>query len=322
MVAPRVILKALNNTIFMPLKNKVTIIGAGNVGSTTAYSLIASDITEEIALIDLNDAMVKAQVMDLQHSVPFWGYTNVKVGTYKDIKDSKVVIITCGAKQQPGETRLDLVKKNATIIKDIVPKVFAQNKNAILVMVTNPVDVLTYLAVKMFPKKKNQIFGSGTILDSARFRLLLGQKLNINPRSIHAYIVGEHGDSELPLWSSATIGNASLKNFRIPEKDKKIIFEQAKNAAYAIIEGKQSTYFAIAAGLEDIVKAVMYNQNTVLPLSHLIEGQFGIKNVALSLPVVVGADGICQSLDYDISAAEKKQLQASAKQLQKVIAGL
>ena len=232
------------------IKNKITIIGAGMVGSTAAYGLLASNIAEEVALIDLNEKMVKSQVMDLQHSVPFWGYTEVKAGSYEDIKDSRVVVITCGAAQKPGETRLDLLKKNSSIIKEIMPKIFKNNPNIIVMIVTNPVDILTNLAIKMFPKKKKQIFGSGTILDTARFRLLLGERLAVDPKSVHAYIIGEHGDSEVPLWSTAMVGNAPLDCFKkISDRDKKNIFERAKNAAYASIQGKQATYYAIAGGI-------------------------------------------------------------------------
>ena len=301
------------------MKNKVTIIGAGMVGSTTAYSLISADITEEIALIDINKKLVKSQVMDLQHSVPFWGYTKVKVGTYKDLKDSKVAVICCGASQKPGETRLDLVKKNHAIIKDVIPKVFKQNPNVVVIMVANPVDVLTYAAIKMFPKKKNKIFGSGTILDSARFRLLLSQYLKVNPRSIHAYIVGEHGDSEVPLWSTASIGNARLEEFkRISPKKKKEIFENAKNAAYAIIEGKQATYYAIAAGVIQIARTILFDKRTVLSVSHLLEGEHGIEDVCLSLPVVVGKEGIVEKVKIDISEKEEKLLKKSAEKLKEV----
>lgn len=301
------------------MKNKVTIIGAGMVGSTAAYSLVTSDITNEIALIDINKKLAEAQVMDIEHAVPFYGYTNVKVGTYKDCADSKVAVICCGAAQKPGETRLDLVKKNSAIIKEVVPKIFKQNPNIILVMVTNPVDVLTYLSVKMFPHKKKQIIGTGTILDSARFRHLLSEHFKIDPRSINAYIVGEHGDSELPLWSTASIGNMALEGCNgIAARDKKIIFNKARNAAYAIIEGKQATYYAIASGIADLVRAILYNKNTVLPVSHFQDGEFGVRDVCLSMPVVVGEKGISGKICLKISATEKKLLKKSAAVLKKV----
>ena len=297
-------------------KNKVSIIGAGMVGSTTAYGLIASDITEEIALLDINQKLVNAQVMDLQHSVPFWGYTEIKRGTYKDLRDSKVVIITCGAAQKQGETRLDLLQKNASIIKEIMPKIFQENPDIIVIMVSNPVDILTNIAIKMFPKKKQQIFGSGTILDSARFRFLLGEKIDVNPKSVHAYIVGEHGDSELALWSTATVGNTPLDKFqKINKTEKELIFQQAKNAAYAIIDGKQSTHDAIAAGLVKLTKAVFYDKKTVYTVSHPLNGRFGIKDVSLSLPAVIGAKGLIREVDLNLSTLEKKQLRQSANKL-------
>ncbi len=304
-------------------KHKITIIGAGMVGSTAAYGLIASDITEEIALIDLNEKLVKSQVMDLQHSVPFWGYTDVKVGTYDDIRDSKLVVITCGAAQKSGETRLDLLKKNSAIIKDLMPKIFKKNPNIIVLMVTNPVDILTNLAIKMFPKKKRQIFGSGTILDTARFRLILGEKMSVDPKSVHAYIVGEHGDSELPLWSTAMVGNTNIDNFyKLSKSNKKRIFDQAKNAVYAIIKGKQATYYAIAAGIVQLSRAVLFDKKTVFTVSHPLNGEFGIKDVSLSLPVVIGGRGVIRRINMEISAEEKRLLQASATKLKKAEQGL
>jgi len=297
-------------------KNKITIIGAGMVGSTAAYGLIAADITEEIALIDLNEKLVKSQVMDLQHSVPFWGYTDVKVGSYDDIKDSSLVIITCGAAQKTGETRLDLLKKNSGIIKEIMPKIFKKNPNIIVLMVSNPVDILTNIAIKMFPSKRKQIFGSGTILDTARLRLLLGERISVDPKSVHAYIVGEHGDSELALWSTATVGNTMIDNFyKLSSSTKKKLFNQAKNAAYAIIEGKQATYYAIGAGIVQISRAILFDKKTVFTVSHPLKGEFGIKGVSLSLPAVIGRQGILRRVNMEISAEEKKLLQASAAKL-------
>ena len=304
----------------MKSKNKVTIIGAGMVGSTSAYCMIENNIAQEIAIIDINKKLVKSQVMDLQQSVPFSSYTKVKVGSYEDVKDSKVVVITAGASQRTeGQSRLELVETNAKIIREVVPKIFKANPKAIIVMVTNPVDVLTYLAIKMYPAKKNQIFGTGTILDSARFRTILGEKLGINPSSIHGYIVGEHGDSEVALWSGVEAGGTlidKIKKLSVGEKKK--IFESAKNAAYAIIAGKQATYYAIASGVTQAVRTVLFDQKTVLPVSHLIEGDYGIKGICLSLPAVVGCQGIEKKLRPDISPAEVKKIKASAQALKKI----
>jgi len=297
-------------------KNKVTIIGAGMVGSTTAFGLIASNLVECIALIDINKKLAASQVMDLDHSVPFWGYTDVRVGVEKDLKDSRLVIITGGAAQKKGETRLDLLKKNSEIVKEWVPRIFKNNPDAIIIMVTNPVDILTNIAIKLYPKKKNQIFGSGTILDTARFRHLLGERMKVNPKSVHAYIIGEHGDSEVPLWSTATVGNTPLNKFeKISDAEKNKIFEKAKNAAYAIIEGKQATYYAIAAGIVKLAKTVLYDKRTVYAISHPLDGRYGIKNVSLSLPAVIGAKGVLRKVDIDMSSQEKNQLKKSARKL-------
>ncbi|MBI3290744.1 L-lactate dehydrogenase, partial [Candidatus Falkowbacteria bacterium] len=291
----------------MEYRNKVTIIGAGMVGSTTAYSLIANDLTEEIALVDVNQTALRAQVMDLQHSVPFSSFTKVKMGSYDDLKDSRVAVITAGAAQKPGESRLDLVKKNSAIMKKIVPDIFKKNSDIIILMITNPVDILAYLAIKMFPKKKNQIIGSGTVLDSARFRVALGQRLKVNPNNVHGYIVGEHGDSEVPLWSTVDIGNTPLDEFKkISASEKNKIFNSAKNAAYAIIKGKQSTYYAIASGATLIIRSILYDQQTVLPVSRLMEGEYGIRDICLSLPAVIGRKGIVHKLKPGISKEEIK----------------
>lgn len=301
------------------MKNKVTIFGAGYVGSTLAYSLVTQDIAEEIAIVDINKKLAKAQVMDLQHAVPFTKKTNVKVGTYNDCKDSSVVAITCGASQKPGETRLDLIEKNTKIVKEIVPQIFKANPKIIVLMITNPVDVLTYIAISMFPNKKHQIMGSGTTLDSARFRYLLSQKLNVNAKSIHAYIMGEHGDSEFPVWSTAIVGNSKLI---LSKADKDKIFNETKNAAYAIIAGKQSTYYGIGSAASYVIRAIMHDKNIVLPVSHLIENVYGVKDVCLSTPAVVGANGITESLTLDLSKEEQKLFKNSARVIKKAIASV
>ena len=298
------------------MKNKVTIIGAGMVGSTIAHSLVMKEIAEEIAIIDINEKLVESQVMDLQHAVPYVGQAHVHTGTYDDCTDSTAVVITCGVAQKEGESRLDLVEKNASIMKKIIPQIFEKNPDIVLIMVTNPVDILTKLAIDMFPDKKDQILGTGTLLDSARFRHLIGQKLDINPRSIHAYILGEHGDSEFPVWSTAAIGNMKLGTCtKLENLDKEKIFEEAKNAAYTIIEGKQSTYYAIGAGTTYLLHAILHNKKTVLPISHLIEGVYGVSDVCLSMPAVVGKDGIMGRICIELSEDEQENLQKSAKVL-------
>lgn len=261
--------------------------------------------------------------MDLQHSIPFWGQCHVKVGTYRDVRTSQVVVVTCGANQKPGETRLDLIKKNSAIMKEIAPRIFRENQRAIVIMVTNPVDLLTYQMIKMFPQKKRQIFGSGTILDTARFRFLLGQYFKVNPQSVHAYIIGEHGDSEFPLWSSANIGQVELQKYP-GYHARKVgkLFNEAKNAAYAIIKGKQATYFAIGSGVNLLVEAVLGDTNSVFPVSHLLTNYNGISDICLSVPSVIGRSGVRQQLKLDLSSRELKELHRSADKLKKAARGL
>jgi len=290
------------------------------VGSTAAYSIIAKDVVEEVAIIDINEKLAQAQVMDLQHAVPFFGFTRVKVGSYEDIRDSRIVVMCAGAAQKEGESRLDLIRQNSKLIREVTPRVFEENPDAIFIIVTNPVDILTYIAIQTVPEKKKHILGTGTLLDSARFRHLLGEKLRVNPRSIHAYIVGEHGDSELPFWSTAATGSMSIDECRIMTKDEKDeIFENAKNAAYAIIAGKQATYYAIGAGVAHLCSAILGDKRVILPVSHLMEGEFGITDMCLSVPVVVGRDGVSGHLCITFSEEEEKQLQASAETLKQAL---
>jgi len=298
------------------MKNKVTIIGAGMVGSTIAHSLIMKEIAEEIAIIDINEKLMKSQVMDLQHAVPFAGQAYVHDGTYDDCTDSAVAVITCGAAQKPGESRLDLMEKNTKIIKNIVPQIFDKNPDIVLLIVSNPVDILTYLAISLFPDKQEKIFGTGTILDSARFRHLIGRKLDINPKSIHAYILGEHGDSEFPVWSTAAIGNMKLGTCTGLTIDNKTeLFEQARDAAYTIIDGKHSTYYAIGTGAAYLLHTILYNKKTVMPVSHLMTGAYGINDVCLSMPAIVGRDGISGRICIELSEEEQDKLKQSMKVL-------
>lgn len=297
--------------------HKIAIFGAGQVGSTIAYSLIIQGLVREIVLFDQDQKKAKAQVMDLQHSIPFWNYCLIKVGTIKDLKNSSIAIIASGEKQKEQQTRLDLLKNNYQMIKNIIPTIYRANNDIITIIVSNPVDILTYFAIKMMPKHKKRIFGSGTILDTARLKYLLGDYLKINPRSIHAYIVGEHGDSELPLWSTATIGNIPLANFHLNSKQLDKIFLQVKNAAYKIIAGKKATYYAIGGGVTKLVETILQDQKTIWPLSHYLHNEFGLKDVCLSLPVILGRQGIVGKLKYQISHSERKKLRASAITLQR-----
>jgi len=305
------------------MKNKITIVGAGMVGATVAHSVVMKNIAEEVALIDINEKLATAQAMDLQHAVPFAGQIEVKVGSYEDCRDSAVAVITCGVAQKPGETRLELLNKNAKIVSGVAEEIFANNPDIVLVVVTNPVDVLTRILLEKYPEKKQQIFGTGTLLDSARFRHLLGKKLDINPKSIHAYILGEHGDSEFPLWSNASVGNMKLGVCQeISDQEKTEIFEQVKNAAYKIIAGKKSTYYAIGAGTAYLLEVILRNKKTVLPVSYLVDEKYGLPAVSLSMPAIIGRRGILGKICLDLSEEEKLNLQHSAEVLEEAYQGL
>jgi L-lactate dehydrogenase len=307
---------------------RVAIVGMGNVGSTFAYALLLSGLAAEIVLIDGNRAKAEGEAMDLTHAVPFTHPTNVWPGDYPDCARAIVTVLAAGAPQAPGETRLDLIKKNAAIWRSIVPQIAKHNPNGILLVATNPVDVLTYAAWKFsgFPAK--HVIGSGTILDTARFRYLLSQHFGVDARSVHAYIIGEHGDSEVPVWSSANIAGMRLPQFQqaqgtaYNQKVMEDIFIQTRDAAYRIIERKGATYYAVAAGLMRITQAILRNQKTVLSVSSLIRNYYGLSDVCFSLPTVVDRGGVEQILRLELDPGEVDNLRASANVLKNTIGSL
>jgi L-lactate dehydrogenase len=307
---------------------RVTIIGAGNVGATIAYSLLIDGLANEIVLIDANRAKAEGEAMDLNHAVPFTHSTRIWAGDYPDCARSAVTVLTAGSAQKPGETRLDLVKRNAAIFRQIVPQVAAHNPDGILLVATNPVDVLTYTAWKLSGLPPSRVLGTGTILDTARFRYLISQYLSVDPRSTHAYIVGEHGDSEVPLWSLANIAGMQLQDFceancrLFDQAAMDEIFAQTRDAAYHIIERKGATYYAIASGVTRLLEAILRDQDTVLSISSLIQGELGLEDVCLSLPSVVDRGGVERVLHLSLSQDELQKLHASAEVLKKTIAEL
>src|ERR1041385_5981282 len=291
---------------------RVAVVGIGNVGTTFAYALLLSGLAAEIVLIDANRAKAEGEAMDLNHTVPFTHPTRVWAGDYEDCAGAVVAVLAAGAGQKPGETRLDLIKKNAAIWRDIVPKVVKHNPHGILLIATNPVDVLTYAAWKLSRLPHQRVIGSGTILDTSRFRYLLSQHFGVDARSVHAYIIGEHGDSEVPVWSLANIAGMRLPDFCAANGlgcDDAVlndIFRQTRDAAYQIIERKGATYYAVAAGLIRIVQAILRDQHTVLSVSSLIRDYYGIDDVYLSLPAVVGRGGIERIVPLGLSAEEAR----------------
>lgn len=307
---------------------RVAIVGTGAVGSTFAYSLLISGLAAEIVLVDANARKAEGEAMDLMHAVPFLHTARVWAGTVEDCAGSAITVITAGAAQKPGETRLDLLRKNAAIFREIVPAVAAANPDGIIVVATNPVDVLAYLTFRISGLPSGRVIGSGTILDTARFRALLAEHYGVDPRSVHAYIAGEHGDSEVPVWSLANIAGMPLADFATANGmghdagSLQAIFEATRDAAYEIIERKGATYYAVAAGLMRIVEAILRDQSTVLSVSSLICDYYGIDDVYLSVPTVVGRVGVERPLRLALSAEEASGLRRSAVLLRETIAGL
>jgi len=300
------------------LSLKVCVIGAGQVGSTFAYALLMRGLASEIVLIDRNRELAEGQAEDMSHGLPYVRPSNIYAGDYADCANADVIVITAGAAQKSGETRLDLTKKNVAIYNQIIPSITQYTKDAILIIVSNPVDVLTYAAVKFSGYPPNRIIGSGTTLDSARFRFLLSQHCQVDSRNVHAYIIGEHGDSEVPVWSLAQISGVKLDEYckncnrgcgKIPREH---IFEQVKTAAYHLIEKKGATYHAIGLATLAILESIVRNQNTILSVSSLIENYYGISDVCLSVPTKLNRNGVVEQIKLPLNEIELKSLKRSA----------
>lgn len=303
-------------------RSKVGVVGTGMVGASFAYALMQRGLVNEMVLIDANPGRAEAEAMDLNHGLPFVRPMRISVGDYADLAGAAVTVVTAGAAQKQGETRLQLLERNAAIFRTIIPQIVRHNPEGIILIASNPVDLMTYLSLQISGLPPNRVFGSGTILDTARFRYLLGQRYAVDPRSVHAYIVGEHGDSELALWSLANIAGVRLNDFRsasgvgYDEAALQGIFEQTRDAAYAIISRKGATYYAIGLGLLTIVEAILRDQHTVLTVSSLMTGQYGVSDMCTSLPTIVGADGVEEVLQLALSPEEQAAFQHSATTLQ------
>jgi len=304
---------------------KVAMIGCGFVGSASCYSIMQSGLFSEMVMIDANREKAEGEALDISHGLPFAKPMNIYAGDYDDIVDASIIIISAGAAQKPGETRLDLVKKNIGIFGSIIPEIKKRNCQGILLVVANPVDVLTYAAWKMSGFPKHRVIGSGTVLDSARLKYLLGEHLQVDSRSVHAFIIGEHGDSELPAWSSANVSGIPLHKFcemrgyydHDYETDR--IAEDVKNSAYEIIEKKGATYYGIGMSVRRICEAIVRDEKSILSVSSIIEDAYGIDDVALSLPAIVGKDGIECLAPIELDREEQQAVQASAKTLREVL---
>lgn len=304
---------------------KCAVIGCGFVGASSAFTLMESGLFNEMVLIDVNREKAEGEAMDISHGLPFARPMEIYAGGYEDLKDAGIIIITAGAGQKPGETRLDLVNKNVAIYRSIIPEIVKNNQEAILLVVSNPVDILTWEALKISGFPKERVIGSGTVLDSARLKYLIGKHLDVDPRSVHAYIIGEHGDSELAIWSSANVSGVplnefcELKGYVKHEQNRKNLYEEVKNSAYKIIERKGATYYGIALSVRRICQSIVQDEHSILPISSLIDGHFGLHEVCMGVPTILGHNGVEQVLDIEIDEKEQELLLKSAEELKQVI---
>lgn len=305
---------------------KIAIIGCGFVGSACAFALMQSGLFSEMVLIDSNNQRAEGEALDISHGLPFSKPMQIYSGTYDDITDAGIIAITAGAGQKPGESRLELVHKNVEIFKSIIPEISKRNYKGILLIVSNPVDIMTYTALKLSGLPSNQVFGSGTVLDTARLKYLLGEHLGVDARSVHAFILGEHGDSEIAAFSSANVSGIELKRFcdfacktDKHEEAMKEIAEDVKLSAYEIIKKKGATYYGIAMSVRRICEAIILDQKSILPISCLQNGKNGIENVALSMPMIVGKHGAERSVEISLSEEERRAIKSSADMLKGII---
>ena len=303
---------------------KAAIVGCGFVGSASAFALMESSLFSEMVLIDADRNRAEGEALDISHGLPFSKPMKIYAGDYSDISDAAVVIVTAGAGQKPGETRLDLVKKNVGIFRSVIPQIAEYNKDGILLIVANPVDILTYTAAKLSGFPENRVFGSGTVLDTARLKYLLGQHLEVDSRTVHAFIIGEHGDSEIAAWSSANVSGIPLHDFCEMrghfehEKAMIEIAENVKNSAYKIIEKKKATYYGIAMSVKRICEAIVRDEKSILPISS-IQNTEDINGVALSMPAIVGKNGVEGLVPIHLDESERDALKKSAETLKAVL---
>ena len=309
-------------------RGKIVVIGAGFVGSTTAYTIMCGGLFNDIVLVDINADKAEGDAMDMAHGVSFVKPVNVRSGGYEECADADIVVVTAGANQKPGETRLDLLRRNASIMKGITESImrFAP-PDIILLIVTNPVDVLTYVAYKVSGLPKNQVLGSGTVLDTSRLKYMLSRHTDVDPRNCHTYIIGEHGDSEVAAWSISNIAGMSLPEYarrtgRCTEGALKEMYEKVKHAAYEIIEKKGATYYAIALAVARICACIAGEENSILTVSAVLEGEYGLEKAALSLPTKLSGYGVEYILEVPFDKSELEGLAKSAGTLRENIESL
>ncbi len=297
-------------------RTRIAVIGVGAVGSTTAYTLLLRSRMDELVLIDSNKPKAIGDALDMNHGLPLLGKAKVWAGSYEDCREADIIIITAGVSQKPGESRVDLLKRNVSIFETITDEVLKYNKDGILLIASNPVDIMSYFTWKKSGWPVQRVIGSGTLLDSSRLRYLIGNKLNVDSRSVHAHIIGEHGDSELAVWSLANIAGSEIS---LTVEEKQEIFVNTRDAAYKIIEAKGATYYAIALALDRICTAILKNETSVLNVSTLLTNYHGISDVYLGVPCIVDRGGVREALTLQLTASEKSLLNKSADKLKGLI---
>lgn len=304
------------------------IVGAGFVGSTFAYSLLIRGLASEIAIVDINKERAEGEVMDLNHGLPFAYPTRIWAGDYSDCDGADIVVLAVDVGQRIEQSRLELAEGNFQVLKQIIPNITRYNKECILLVVTNPLDVMTYAALKLSGLSKSHVIGSGTILDTARLRYLLGEYLQVDPRNVHAYIIGEHGDSEVPVWSLANVAGIRLKDYcpicNVPYNldDFNKLFLKVRNAGYEIIKRKARTFYAVALGMTKIVESILRNENAILTVSCLLENYHGVSDICLSVPVILNRTGVKEVIELPLDEKEKADFQQSAAIIRKVAQSL
>lgn len=307
---------------------KAAVIGCGFVGSATAFTLMQSRLFSELVLLDVNMEKADGEAKDIAHGIPFAGQMKIYAGTYDDAADAAIIIITAGANQKLGETRLDLVQKNTAIYQSIIPEIVKRDFGGILLIVSNPVDILTYVALKLSGLPEKRVLGSGTVLDTARLKYALGEHLGVDSRSVHSFIIGEHGDSEIAAWSSTNVSGIPLNDFCEMrghfnhDAAMDAIAEKVKNSAYEIISKKQATYYGIAMSVKRICECIVRNERSILPVSAMMHGEYGIEDITLSMPAIVGIGGVETHVPIALSEEEAEKLVESAKKLKEVAKGL
>lgn len=304
---------------------KIGVVGCGFVGATIAYTLMESEMFNEMALVDVNEAKARGEALDMAHCLPFLSPMQIYQSTYSGLEGASIVVVAAGVNQKDGETRIDLLNRNVKIFRDVISRITEVNKECIILVVTNPVDILTYVALKLSGLPSGRVIGSGTVLDTARLKYLVGNRLGVDARNVHSFIIGEHGDSELAVWSSANVSGIDISQYCSicnncgSMSELYGLFDYVKNSAYEIIRDKGATYYAIAESTKRIVKSIVSDEKSILPVSTYLDGHYGLSDICLSVPSVIGRHGVEHVLDIPLNEDEKRRLMLSAEKISEYI---